>query len=42
MTQEFADDMGADGYAKDAIACVELAKQLVAVEEPTPEPAESR
>jgi|KNS12BottometaT_FD_k123_60129_2 5-methyltetrahydrofolate--homocysteine methyltransferase len=42
VTQEFADDMGADGYAKDAIACVELAKQLVAVEEPTPEPAESR
>ena len=38
VTQEFADDMGADGYAKDAIACVELAKQLVAVEEP----AESR
>ena len=42
VTQEFADDMGADGYAKDAIACVELAKQLVAVEEPTPEPTESR
>ena len=42
VTQEFADDMGADGYGKDTIACVELAKQLVAVEEPTPEPAESR
>ena len=42
VTQEFADDMGADGYAKDAIACVELAKQLVGVEELTPEPAESR
>ena len=42
VTQEFADDMGADGYGKDAIACVEMAKQLVDVEEPTPEPAESR
>jgi 5-methyltetrahydrofolate--homocysteine methyltransferase len=29
VTQEFADDMGADGYGKDAVACVELAKQLV-------------
>ena len=29
VTQEFADDMGADGYGKDALACVELAKQLV-------------
>jgi 5-methyltetrahydrofolate--homocysteine methyltransferase len=42
VTQEFADDMGADGYGKDAIACVEMAKQLVGVEQPTPEPAESR
>jgi 5-methyltetrahydrofolate--homocysteine methyltransferase len=30
VTQEFADDMGADGYGKDALACVELAKALVA------------
>jgi 5-methyltetrahydrofolate--homocysteine methyltransferase len=30
VTQEFADEMGADGYGKDAIACVELAKKLVA------------
>ena len=30
VTQEFADDMGADGYGKDALACVALAKQLVA------------
>lgn len=30
VTQEFADDMGADGYGKDAVACVTLAKQLVA------------
>ena len=28
VTQEFADDMGADGYGKDAIDCVELAKKL--------------
>jgi 5-methyltetrahydrofolate--homocysteine methyltransferase len=29
VTQEFADDMGADGYGKDAMACVTLAKSLV-------------
>tara|TARA_Y100000588_G_scaffold80823_1_gene84937 strand:+ start:462 stop:1226 length:765 start_codon:yes stop_codon:yes gene_type:complete len=29
VTQEFADDMGADGYGKDALACVDLAKQLL-------------
>lgn len=29
VTQEFADDMGADGYGKDAVACVELAKELL-------------
>ena len=29
LSQEFADDMGADGYGKDAMACVELAKDLV-------------
>jgi 5-methyltetrahydrofolate--homocysteine methyltransferase len=29
VTQEFADDMGADGYGKDAMACVALAKQLL-------------
>ena len=32
VTQEFADDMGADGYGKDAMACVALAKQLIGVE----------
>ena len=42
VTQEFADDMGADGYGKDAIACVEKAKQLLAIEEPASEPVESR
>ena len=29
VTQEFADDMGADGYGKDALDCVELAKRLL-------------
>lgn len=32
VTQEFADDMGADGYGKDALACVELAKTLMSAE----------
>ena len=32
VTQEFADDMGADGYGKDALACVSLAKDLLAEE----------
>ena len=30
VTQEFAEDMGADGYGKDAIECVDLAKALAA------------
>lgn len=30
VTQAFADDMGADGYGKDAMACVALAKSLMA------------
>jgi len=30
VTQAFADDMGADGYGKDAVACVTLAKALLA------------
>ena len=41
LNQEFADDMGADGYGKDAIACVDLAKRLIAGEalvEPAPLP----
>lgn len=29
VTQEFADDMGADGYGENALSCVELAKQLL-------------
>lgn len=31
VTQDFADEMGADGYGKDAVACVALAKQLMGV-----------
>jgi 5-methyltetrahydrofolate--homocysteine methyltransferase len=31
VTPEFAEDMGADGYGKDAMACVSIAKQLVGV-----------
>ena len=29
VTQEFADDMGADGYGKDALDCVALAKKMM-------------
>jgi 5-methyltetrahydrofolate--homocysteine methyltransferase len=32
LNQEFADDMGADGYGKDAMDCVALAKTLVGTE----------
>ncbi len=32
LTQEFADDMGADGYGKDAMECVELAKSLLGIQ----------
>ena len=31
VSQEFADDMGADGYGKDAVECVELAKRLLGI-----------
>ena len=31
VTPEFAEDMGADGYGKDAMACVAIARQLVGV-----------
>ena len=30
VTQEFVDDMGADGYGKDALDCVSKAKELLA------------
>ena len=39
LTQEFADDFGADGYGKDAMECVDLAKRflgLQGVEEAAP------
>ena len=39
LTQEFADDFGADGYGKDAIECVDIAKRFLGlqeVEEPVP------
>ena len=32
VTQDFADDMGADGYGKDAIDCVEMAITLAVQE----------
>ena len=45
LSQEFADDMGSDGYGKDAMACVELAsrlleeaKELQATMKPAPTP----
>jgi 5-methyltetrahydrofolate--homocysteine methyltransferase len=31
VTQEFAEDMGADGYGENAIACVDMAKELLGV-----------
>ena len=31
LTQEFADDFGADGYGKDAIECVDLAKRFLGI-----------
>ena len=42
VTQEFADDMGADGYGKDAMACVEKAKELLGIGEPAPTTSEPR
>ena len=33
LSQEFADDMGADGYGKDAMDCVALTKRLLGLEE---------
>ena len=32
VTQEFADDMGADAYGKDALDCVAVAKGFVSVQ----------
>ncbi len=33
VTQEFADDMGADGYGKDALECVALSKKFLEEED---------
>ena len=33
LTQEFADDFGADGYGKDAMECVDLAKRFLGLQE---------
>ena len=42
VTQEFAEDMGADGYGKDAIACVDMAKELIGAADVVPiEPAKT-
>ena len=34
VRQEFADDMGADGYGENAMACVDLAKRFAGAAEP--------
>ena len=36
VSQEFADDMGADGYGEDAIDCVDLARRLLGLEDYAP------
>jgi 5-methyltetrahydrofolate--homocysteine methyltransferase len=36
VTQEFAEDMGADGYGENAIACVDMAKQLLGLDGAVP------
>ena len=36
VTQEFAEDMGADGYGENAIACVDMAKLLVGTDGAVP------
>ncbi len=41
VTQEFADDMGSDGYGQDAIACVEKAKELLGIDEQAERASES-
>ncbi|MDP6511829.1 MAG: hypothetical protein QF878_01375, partial [SAR202 cluster bacterium] len=38
LSQEFADDFGADGYGKDAIDCVDIAKRFLGLGEPQDEP----
>ena len=36
LSQEFADDMGADGYGGNAIECVDLAKEFAGAKSPSP------
>ena len=38
LSQEFADDFGADGYGRDAIDCVDIAKRFLGLGEPEEEP----
>lgn len=38
LSQEFADDFGADGYGKDAIECVDVARRFLGLGEPEVEP----
>ncbi len=42
VTLEFADDMGADAYGKDAIECVEKAKELLGIQDEADEADGSR
>ena len=39
VTQEYADEIGADGYAPDAASAVDLAQKLSASRSKTPQPA---
>ena len=41
LNQEFADEMGADGYGENAIACVDLAKKFVSADDFEVEQTES-
>ena len=41
VTQEFSEDMGADGYGEDAIACVDMAKELLGISVDGAVPTES-
>ena len=38
LSQEFADDFGADGYGRDAIDCVDITKRFLGLGEPEEEP----
>ena len=36
LTQKLAEEMGVDGYGKDALACVETAKALLGIADAEP------